>query len=321
MKKSLGLAALFLLLLLLPGCSRTEESFPGKTVQIIVPYAAGGGADQTARALAASSKAALGQAIAVVNKAGEAGAVDGLQAGAAAKADGYTVTMITADLVTLPQLGQNKLDYRKFEPILRVNVDPAALTVRADSPWKNVNDFIAYAKTHPEQLRIGNAGAGSVWHVAALALEQKGAVRFAHVSFPGAAPAVAALAGREIEAVTVSYAETANLVAAGKLRVLGVMSERPPAYPAGVPTMKQQGYDLALGTWRGLAVPKGTPAPVVKALHDAFQQGSEDPSFVQYMAKAGMEQRYLSGADFALEIKVQEAFFHDFINGLGLHGK
>lgn len=295
--------------------------FPAKQIDIICPFAAGGGTDLVARALANSTKDKLGQPVMVVNKTGGVGAV-GMNDGAKAKPDGYTVTMITVELVTLTHLGLAQLNYQDFEPILRVNMDPSAITVRTDAPWKNMKEFLDYAKQHPGQVKVGNAGPGSIWHLAAAALEQKTGVQFNHVPYSGgAAPAVVALLGGNIDAVAVSPAEVDAQVKAGKLRVLGVASEtRAKALP-DVPTMKEQGIDLVLGTWRGLAVPKGTPAPVVKILHDAFKKGMEDKAFVDYMDKAGLGLGYLSGEAFKASMKAEEASFGTLIEKLGLKKK
>lgn len=311
-------AIMYCCLLLLPGCNRVEQTFPSKQVQLIVPYAPGGAADQTARALAASSQKTLGQPIVVINKGAEQGPADGFAFGADAAADGYTVTLITADLVTLPMMGQKQVGYQQFEPLISLNIDPVVVAVRIDSPWKNVQDFMTYARANPGSLRVGNAGAGTVWHLAAFALEKKGGVRFSHQSFPGAAPALTALVNRELEAVAVSQAEATNLAAAGKIRILGAMSSHPPVLLPNVQTMRQQGYDLTLATWRGVAVPKGTPAPITKKLIEAFQAGTQDPSFLQYMAKAGIEARLLSGEPFYQEIKRQDDFFRSVLSDVGL---
>ena len=315
------IAAMICALLLLPGCSRVETTFPSKQVQLIVPYAPGGAADQTARALAASSQALLGQSIVIVNKGAEQGPAVGFAAGADAAADGYTITLITADLVTLPMMGQKQVSYQQFEPLVSLNVDPVAIAVKIDSPWKNVQDLIVYAKANPGSLRVGNAGAGTVWHLAATALEKKAGVRFLHRPFPGAAPALTALVNRELEAVSVSQAEATNLAAAGKIRILGVMSDRPPALLPSVQTMRQQGYDLKLATWRGLAVPKGTPASIVRKLMETFQAGAQTPSFLQYMTKAGIETWELPGETFYQAIRQQDDFFHNTLSEVGLPAK
>ncbi|EAX48873.1 Uncharacterized protein UPF0065 [Thermosinus carboxydivorans Nor1] len=308
----------------LAGCGGAQKTdapkFPTKQIEIIVPYAAGGGTDQVARALANSAKDIPGQPVVVVNKVGGGGAV-GMSEGEKAKPDGYTVTMITVELVTLPHLGLAPINYQNFEPILRVNMDPAAVTVRADAPWKTLKEFLDYAKANPGKVRVGNSGPGAIWHLAAASLEQKTGVQFTHVPFNGAAPAVTALLGGNVEAVTVSPAEVSAQVAAGQVRVLGVMSDKRAKAVPDVPTLKEQGIDLVIGTWRGLAVPKGTPAPVVKTLHDAFKKAMDSKAFTDYMDKAGLGIGYLSSEDYKASLKVENDNFKALIEKLGLNKK
>ena len=328
-QKSTVLAILMVMVMLVvAGCGGSTPAkapeapkFPTKQVEIVCPYAAGGGTDMVSRALANGAKEKLGQPVVVVNKTGGVGAV-GMNEGAKSKPDGYTVTLITIELVTLQHLGLAQLDYKGFEPIMRVNMDPSAITVAADAPWKTLKEFLDYAKANPGKVKVGNAGPGSIWHLAASALEQKAGVQFNHVPYSGgAAPAVLSLLGGNIDAVAVSPAEVETNVKAGKLKVLAVASETRVKSLPNVPTMKESGVDLVLGTWRGLAVPKGTPAPVVKQLHDAFKAAMDDKAFVDYMDKAGLGIAYQSGPDFLKSIQEQETFFGALIDKLGLKKK
>ena len=323
-KSSIVLVVLlvFSLVVLTAGCSKTTEApkFPTKQVDLIVPYAAGGGTDLVARALANGAKDKLGQPIVVVNKVGGGGAV-GMTDGFKAKAVGYTVTMITVELVTLPHLGLAQLNYQDFEPLLMVNSDPAAITVLADAPWKTLPEFLEYAKQNPKKVRVGNSGTGAIWHLAAAAVEEKTGAQFTHVPFNGANPAVTSLLGGNIEAVAVSPSEVATQVQAGKMRILGVMSDKRLKLFPEVPTLKEQNIDLSIATWRGLAVPKGTPAPVVAALQDAFKKAMDDKAFVEYMDKGGLAISYLSGEEFKTQLKTTSEYFGVLIEKIGLKKK
>ena len=146
MKNKLTLMIVGILMLALVGCGGQQAAkapeapkFPTKNVELIVPFAAGGGTDSAARALANSAKDKLGQSVVVVNKTGGGGAV-GMNEGMKAKPDGYSVTMVTVELVTLKHLGLAQLDYQGFEPLIRVNMDPSAITVRSDAPWKTLKE-------------------------------------------------------------------------------------------------------------------------------------------------------------------------------------
>lgn len=311
------------------GCSSTDDGknagngdtakleFPTKSVQLIVPYSAGGGTDAVARALADATKDHLGQSIAVVNKTGGGGAV-GMTEGAKAKADGYTVTMVTVELTTLPNLGLASISNEDFKAIAQINSDPAAVTVSADAPWNTIDEFIAYAKENPGKVKVGNSGTGAIWHLAAAALEKKTGAKFNHVPFEGAAPAVTSLLGGHIQAVTVSPAEVASQVENGQLKVLAVMSDDRLDSMPDVPTLKEKGIDLSIGTWRGLAVPKDTPDDIVNVLSDAFTKGAKEQSFIDFMKNAGLGYKVTDGPTFKQRMVTEHQLFSELIPELGL---
>lgn len=329
MKRKLWVTLIALVLVIsVVGCGNTTETnkgegektasdFPTKSVELIVPYSAGGGTDAVARALADSTKDHLGQPVAVVNKTGGGGAV-GMTEGAKAKADGYKVTMVTVELTTLPNLGLAAISYEDFTPIAQINSDPAAVTVKADAPWNTIEEFINYAKENPGEVKIGNSGTGAIWHLAAAALEKKAETKFNHVPFEGAAPAVTSLLGGHIQAVTVSPAEVASQVESGQLKVLGVMADERLESMPDVPTLKEKGIDLSIGTWRGLAVPKETPEDVVNKLTEAFTAGAQEQSFIDFMAKAGLGYKLTDGPGFETRLKADHELFSELIPELGL---
>lgn len=150
-----------LVALVLVGCSQSRTAnFPQKTIQIIVPFAAGGGTDLVARAVADAAKSHFPKPVVIVNKTGAGGAV-GMGEGANAKPDGYTVTMICVELATLPPQNLAPFTSADFRPILQINAEPAAITVKADAPWNTVTEFLDYAKKTQEKLK---------WEIPALAL-------------------------------------------------------------------------------------------------------------------------------------------------------
>ncbi|WNF04748.1 tripartite tricarboxylate transporter substrate binding protein [Brevibacillus borstelensis] len=293
------------------------EAYPKKQIELIVPYAAGGGTDAVARAFADSANKVLPQSIGVVNKTGGGGAV-GMSEGAKAKPDGYKLTLVTVEMTTLPPLGLATFKPDDFKPVARLNADPAAITVSADAPWNTIEEFVAYAKENPGKVRIGNSGTGAIWHLAATALEQKIDTKFNHIPFDGANPAVTALLGGHIEAVSVSPAEVAAQVEAGKLKMLAVMAdERLPKFK-DVPTMKEKGIDLSIGTWRGIAVPKDTPDNVVTVLKDAAKKVTEDKAFTDVLEKMNLGVSYADDAAFSEAVKKDSELFTKLVSDLGL---
>ena len=273
-------------------------AFPEKPVTVICPWAPGGGTDVLLRALSKEAEKFLGQSINVINQTGGAGAI-GHNAIRAARPDGYTVGMITFELNSLPPQGLVPFTWKDFDPMMRINSDPAALTVRSDAPYNTVRGFMDYAKAHPDEITIGNSAPGSVWHIAAGLVAEKTGIKVKHVPFDGAAPAVTSLVGGHLKAVAVSVAEVRGQVQAGNLKILGVMSaDRDKVFPA-VPTFKEQGVDVQFYTWRGLGLPKGVPPAAKAKLTDAFKKAMDTPSFKEFAAKASLNLAYQDSAEFS----------------------
>jgi tripartite-type tricarboxylate transporter receptor subunit TctC len=289
-----GLAAMVTTVFAVP----TMAAYPDKPVTVICPWTAGGGTDVLLRALSKSAEKYLGQTITVVNQTGGAGAI-GHNAIRTARPDGYTIGMITFELNSLPPQGLVPFTWKAFDPLMRINSDPAALTVKADAPYSTVRGFMDYAKAHPGEITIGNSAPGSVWHIAAGLAAEKTGVQVKHVPFDGAQPAVTALVGGHIKAVAVSVAEVRGQVQAGNLKILGVMSaERDKIFP-DVPTFKEQGVDVQFYTWRGLGLPKGVPPAIKAKIADAYKKAFDSQEFKDFAAKASLNLAYQDSADFA----------------------
>lgn len=305
-----------------PKSANPPADFPQKPVTLIVPYAAGGGTDLTARALAQAAEEHLGQPIVVVNRTGGGGAI-GLTEGAHAKPDGYTVTFLVAELTTLPHLGLLPVTYEDFIPIAQTNRDPAAITVRADAPWQSVREFLDDAHAHPGEVKMGNAGTGSVWHLAAAMLEKEAGVKFTHIPYEGAGPAISALLSGFVDAVPVSPAEVKSYVEQGKLRTLAIIGDGEAAALPGVPTLAEEtGLHVEFaGTWRGLAVPKGTPGPVRDSLTKAFIEGTREPEFIGEMSSMGLGLLVRDGKAFSRHLKKSHDLYAALIPELGLGRK
>ena len=254
----------------------------------------------------------------MVNKPGAAGAIGWAEV-LNGKDPGYKVALLATDLMVQPNMGYTKITYQDFTPIARLNYDPAAITVRADAPWKTVDEFIAAAKSG--EFRIGNGGNGSTWHLAAAAVQEKTGAKFNHIPFAGANPAALSLLGGHIEAITVSAAEVSNYVAAGKLRVLAVMSDARIKGFEDVPTLKERGLDIEVGTWRGLGVPKGPPPETVAILRAATAKTMQEPSIRETLDKQNMGYAYADGDAFGAAMAKDNAFFAGLIQKLDLKGK
>jgi tripartite-type tricarboxylate transporter receptor subunit TctC len=207
--------------------------------------------------------------------------------------------MITFELNSLPQQGLIDFTYKDYDPIVRVNADAATLTVKADAPYNTVKEFVEYAKAHPGEISIGNSAPGSVWHIGAGLLANETGIQVKHIAFEGAAPAVTALAGGHIQAVSVSLAEVKSQLDAGNVKCLGIMdTKRSELYP-NIPTFIDQGYNITYATWRGIALPKGVDPAIKKTLEDAFTAAFQDEEFISQARNLNLNLAYQNSSDFA----------------------
>lgn len=293
--------------------------YPTRAVELVVPSAPGGGTDILSRAFGTIAiKHLPGASFVVLNKPGASGGI-GMAEIRNARPDGYKVGMLIAELSILPALNRLKFTSAEFEPIAQLNADPAAITVRADSKWPTIEAFLADAKAAPGKISMGDSGNGSIWHLASAALGDKVGTSFTQVNFPGAGPAVLALLGGHVDAVAVSPGEVAQHVQGGALRTLAVMDDkRQGGLFAEVPTFKEKGVDLATGTWRGLAAPKGTPKAVIDTLGELARKVSHDPAFQDTLSKASLVPAYLDAEAFRARMARDNAFFGDLAKRLKL---
>ncbi|MDM0087348.1 MULTISPECIES: tripartite tricarboxylate transporter substrate binding protein [unclassified Variovorax] len=293
------------------------DDYPSKPVELVVPASAGGGTDALARGFAEIAKKHFPQPFIVNNKPGASGVV-GMGEVLNSKPDGYKVSVVIAELVILPHLNLSKFTYADFRPIARLNADPSAITVKADAPWNTIEEFLAASKAKPGEMRVGNSGNGSIWHLAAAGLEDKAGVKFNHVPYQGAAPGVVALLGGHIDAVAVSPGEVAVHVQAGKLKILAVMADQRLKAFDKVPTLKERKIDLSIGTWRGLAVPKATPTAVVDVLRAAARKTAEEPAMREALEKLNLGFSYLDAAEFGQSMERDHLYFKELVQKVGI---
>ncbi|MDB5848846.1 MAG: transporter substrate-binding protein [Rhodoferax sp.] len=309
--------ALAALLALGAGAVHAQADFPNHPIELVVPFQPGGGTDALARSFADATRKHMPQSMIIVNKPGASGAI-GWQDVINAKPDGYRLAVVTVELTTLPHMGIGKFTYDDLQPIARLNADQAAITVRAEAPWNTIEEYLAAAKKEPGKISVGNAGNGSIWHLAATALEDKTGAKFNHVPFQGAGPAVLALLGGHIDAVAVSPAEVTTYVAAGKLKMLAVMADQRVKGFEKVPTLKERNIDLTIGTWRGIAAPKNTPPDVVAYLKKLTLAASSEPAFRETLDKQNLGFAYADDVAFKAVMAKDDAYFKGLITKLGI---
>jgi tripartite-type tricarboxylate transporter receptor subunit TctC len=294
------------------------QSFPARPVTLIVPWPAGGTTDLGMRALATATEKHLGQSIVIENRPGGSGTLAPGQMAATAKPDGYTIAQMAITIFRFPFMQKTTFDpATDFTYIIGVSGYTFGVVVKDDAPWKTFQELAADAKANPGKINYGTPGTGTSLHIAMEQIAKRQGLKWTHVPFKGNADAMNALLGGHIHAVADSSG-WAQLVNAGRFRLLVTWgAARTKNWPT-VPNLREIGIDMVANSPFGIAGPKGMDPKVVKALHDAFKKGLEDPSYVDAMARLDMEQFYLSSADyqkFALQ-QIEEA--RRFIAELGL---
>ncbi len=314
------LAALATAALATTAASPALADYPDRPIQMYVPWGAGGGSDAVARIIASLMEKDLGQPITVVNRTGGSGAV-GHQAIAGAKPDGYTIGMITMEVTTMHWVGFSQLKSSDFVPFGQVNYDPAAVTVRADAPYKDVGEFIEAVKAAPGKYKSSGGGAGAVSHIAIAGLMKAAGLAptaAPWVTMDSAATAQQELVAGGVEVVGSSLGETRALTEAGRVRPLAVMAdERLPGFD--VPTVKEaSGIDWSYSTWRGFAGPVGMPDEAVQKLSAALEKAYNSTEFKDFMMNRGFGMKWRDGAEFAAFMVEADAVNGEILKDLGL---
>ena len=247
-----------------------EPAFPQRApLEITVLFPAGSSADVTARMLADGMSRYLNQRVLVVNRPGAGGAI-GYKYVAAQKPDGYSLVWNSNSISTTYHSGQLGFDYQTFDAVARVLVESVVLAVRSDSRWRTLQDFVNEGKTKPKGINVGHSGIGSHTHISLAALTSKAGIEVNEVPY-GAAQVVPNLVGGHVDAVVQLPAALAAPVKQGQVRLLAALiPNRDPALPE-VPTAREQGVDVSLEAWRGIAVPRGTPRAVITQIESAIR--------------------------------------------------
>ena len=309
--------AVFLLSLAVANAQAQTPNYPDRPVELVVPWAAGGGTDAMARSFAEAAKKHMVQPFVVTNKPGATGSI-GFSDVARAAPDGYKVSVLTAEILIIPHMGIGKVSQDDFIPVARFNALASAITVKADAPWNTVDEFLAAAKRAPGNIKVGNSGVGSIWHLAAAAVADKTGVQFNYIPFQGGNPAVLALLGGHVDAVTVSTAEVLTYVASGKLKVLAVMADKRLKGFDAVPTLKERNIDVSVGSWAGLGVPKGTPANVVNALKAVALKSMNEPVLMEAMDKMNLNAAFADDVTFKAQMVRDSETFRVLVDNLKL---
>lgn len=274
----------------------------GKSIQLLIGFAAGSGTDAGARLMAAGVEKELGTSVVPVNKPGASSQLMYTEL-SKAKPDGYTFGTINFPSAIVSSLDPDrKATYTKknFDLLALHIVDPGIIAVLPNSPYKTLGDLVAAAKAKPRTITITTSGVQSDEHFALLQLEEMTGAKFAFVHFStGAASAIAPFMGGKVDAYTGNVADVLAQHKAGQVRILGVMdNERSRFYPE-VKTFEEQGFKLYNSANRGFAVPAGTPKAIVDKISSAMQKAMNTPEHKKLVEDMGLTLRYMNPAEYS----------------------
>lgn len=306
--KFLLLFSVITFILLLTACGGESESsnnennneeatdFPTETIEIIVPFAAGGGTDSVGRVLAENLKEVLDTDVIVVNREGGAGAI-GMSEGLESDPDGHTITLASREIVSLPLLDLAPFDTFDFKYVSNVNTDPPLLVVNADSDYDNLQDLVDQLKDNPGELKYAGTTEPSLYGIQ---FGESADVEFNSVPYDGANPAIKDLLANEADFGLYSPGEAKSQIEGDGLKALAVMSEERIENFPDVPTMNEElGIDDGLSnTFRGIVVPEETPDDIVNILDEAIKEALENDDFIEFMEDSVLGINYMTSQDF-----------------------
>ena len=265
-----------------------DSNYPERTIEVIVPYPAGGGSDVLARALvdAINADGELGQEVQIVNRAGGGGVV-GTSDVLAAEADGYTIGFGPEGPITLqPAVQDVPYDTTTLTPLLQITEGSSILAVPGDSPYQSLQDLVAAAEAAPGQVSLGEGPLS--YSVPVTLLEEESGVEFNRIDFEGDAASTTALLGGNVDATMTQIAAVLPQVESGGVRVLGVVGEERSEFLPDVPTFIEEGFDVNWSTVYSVFGPEGLPEDVGQKVIDAFSNAAESESFREIARTAGL---------------------------------
>src|SRR5579871_6095585 len=293
------------------------QDFPGgNPIEITVLFPAGSSADVSARLLADGMSRRLGVNVLVVNRPGAGGAL-GYRYVAGQKPDGHTLVWNSNSISTTYYSGALSFTYREFAPVAKVLIESPVVAVRGGAPWKTLAELMAEAKAKPKAVTVANSGTGSHTHISSVALFKAAQADVVDVPF-GAAQLVQALLGGQVDTAVQLPAALASYVKAGQMRLLASLTaKRDPSFP-DVPTARELGYDVELEAWRGIAVPKSTPAPVIAQLENVIRATVMSSEFTEGCERLGAHPAFAPAKDFANVIAAEDDRLATLMAAIGL---
>ncbi len=270
--------------------SATAQNYPAKLIKFVVPYPAGGTTDALARLVAAKLSAKWGQAVIVENRSGAGGNI-GADSVWRAAPDGYTLLFTSPGTLTTNKSLYENLAYdpATFAPVSLIAASPNVLIVRAKLAVDNLQQLIAYAKSHPDGLNYASQGNGSTSHLTAEFFKTAAGVKMTHVPYKGSGPAIMDLLGGQVDMMFVELSSVLTHIRAGTVRVLAVCSEKRNPLLPNIPAVSEVLPDFVSSTWFALAAPPKTPSAIVNKLSAAVAGSLKQPDVVKRLDELGLD--------------------------------
>jgi tripartite-type tricarboxylate transporter receptor subunit TctC len=283
-------------------CTPTQaQEFPSRIIRLVVAFPAGGPTDFVARLIADKLKGSLGQAVIIENKPGANGAI-GAEYVARAEPDGHTLFLTTVGAVAITPHLNPKVPYdplRDFAPVTRLVRNTTVLVVRTETAVNSASELAVLAREKPGAVPFASTGVGSMPHLALELFQSAASVKFLHVPYRGAAPALTDLLGGQVQAMFADAPVLMPHIEAGKLKALAAASVDRNARLPNVPTLAEQGFaDTTADNWYGLLAPAKTPAPVIAKIRDATAAALADPDVAGKLIASGAIPAAASSAEF-----------------------
>jgi tripartite-type tricarboxylate transporter receptor subunit TctC len=312
-RQGLACAALMAATLLPALTASAQGDYPSRPLRMIVPFAPGGASDTVGRIIQPAMADLLKQQVVVDNRGGAAGNI-GVEVAVRASPDGYNFLLGNVGTMAINPNYYTKFPYRPLKdliPIIQIVDVPGSLVVHPSLPVKSVKELIAHMKANPGKLNYGAPAPSSANTLETIMFLNATGTKAEQIAYKGGAgPATIGLLGNEIQIMFVTFSSVVSFSKQGRLRMLGVISpERNPAY-SEIPTMREQGLNMVVGSWQGLFVPQGTPKAVVNRLYKVGEDMMKDPRVVKRLGESGITiVTSKSPADFTAFVKAETERF------------
>mgnify|MGYP003793397301 CR=1 FL=1 len=282
-------------------CNDINPDYPSGPMEMIVPWAAGGGTDGVARLIGDQLSNQIGTNVNVVNRTGGSGVV-GHQAMVDADPDGQTIGLVTVEIGMMHHQGLTEINGEDLTAISQMNEDGAGITVAADAEWETAEELLTYIEENPGEVTASGTGQGGIWHLALLGMLIDNDIPLDAVNFvpsDGAAPALQELVAGGIDMTTNALGESKTMLDSDRAKALGVMgTERDPAFPDVETLQEQLGSDYSMSVWRGIAGPLDMDPTVVEELECHLGLIAETDEFNDFMTDSGLGVKYAGAEDF-----------------------